>query len=54
MLEDSIDISSDTKNPLVDDEDFEFYDLLIDELNDNSSLDYNNAIEIYRNKVDKI
>ena len=53
MLEDSIDNSLDTYNPLVDD-DFEFYDLSIDELNSNATESYNNAIEIYRNKVDKI
>ena len=54
MLEDSIDNSYETKNPIMDDEEFEFYDLSIDELNENAEKDYNNAIEIYRNKVDKI
>lgn len=54
MLEDSIDHSDDTKNPIMDDEDFEFYDLDIDSLNENAKEDYFNIYQIYRNKVDKI
>ena len=37
----------------MDDEDFEFYALDIDDLNKNSDSMFINLIEIYKNKVDK-
>lgn len=53
MLEESISLSKDTNNPIMDDEDFEFYALDIDDLNKNSDSMFINLIEIYKNKVDK-
>lgn len=53
MLEESISLSKDTNNPNMDDEDFEFYALDIDDLNKNSDSMFINLIEIYKNKVDK-
>lgn len=46
-FDESISISTETKNPLVDDEDFEFYDLNIDELNENSLDDFNALLDMY-------
>lgn len=47
MLDESIDLSTETKNPLIDDEEFQFYDLDIDSLNENSINDFNKIKEFY-------
>ncbi len=49
MLEESISLSKDTNNPIMNDEDFEFYALDIDDLNKNSDSMFINLIEIYKN-----
>lgn len=50
MLDESKELSLDTKNPLMDDEDFEFYNADTDSLNENANEDYLRTKEEYQNK----
>lgn len=52
MLDESIELSLDTKNPIMDDEDFEFYNADTDNLNENAQEDYNFTLNKYL-KIDK-
>lgn len=49
MLDESIELSIDTHNPIMDDEDFEFYNSDCDALNENATEDYEYTYKRYIN-----
>ena len=53
MLDESIECSTETNNPIMDDEDFEFYNADIDNLNENAKEDFNYTLKRYKGKNEK-
>jgi hypothetical protein len=49
MLDESIELSIDTHNPIMDDEDFEFYNADCDNLNENAQEDFEYTYKKYIN-----